>query len=285
MAEIASALRGRPHITAIPDAVRAEGLALPTEPLTLFVIDTAPASTLFTLARQFGLLGWAGWRLADTDAKRRELLRNAAALQRKKGTPASIKNAISTLGYGDTEIFTGIGAQYDGQYVYDGSINYAGGSWATFRVQVNVGPGIVISAQRAAEIASIIEVYKPARSVLIDVTWGVAYEAAPAEDHANNGRYDASLADDVAQIRFGTSAAAAGSVVSPVLTVDVDEAQRNAAGDVIVRFTLEAAQANGNTLREIGLLTAAGETVVRLRPTEIIKDNTVRVAGVVTLRA
>lgn len=175
MAEVASALALSPHITAILDAIRGEGEALATEPITMFIIEDAPESALFFLAQMYGVTGWGGWRVADSVEERRALILNAIQLQRTKGTPAAIKQAIATLGYGDVDIFKGVGIDYDGTYDYDGSIIHAGGNWASFRVRVNVGNDVEISAATAEIITNIIEEYKNARSVLVDLTWGLRF--------------------------------------------------------------------------------------------------------------
>lgn len=170
MVEIASALQGRDHMGGIVDALSQELAALPTDALLMYIVDTAPAAALFHLAAQYGVLGWAGWRLASTEQQRRDLIKTAVRLQRTKGTPAAVKNAIATLGYLDVDIFTGIGVFYDGEFNYDGTIVYDQGNWASFAVVINVAAGVTISEDILAQITELINEYKNARSRLISLT-------------------------------------------------------------------------------------------------------------------
>lgn len=174
MDNIASALSGATHITAIGRAARTEMLSVPTNALLMYIIDSAPESALYHLADQFGVLGWAGWRLANTEAARRELIKNAITLQQKKGTVFAIKEAVRSVGFDSAEVREGIGVEYDGDNLYDGSITYAGGNWATFRVTVAVGAEVSITPELAANLRALIEEYKNARSHLIDVSFAIA---------------------------------------------------------------------------------------------------------------
>jgi phage tail P2-like protein len=170
MVEIASALQGRDHIEGMIDALSQEFAALPTDALLMYIVDTAPVAALFHLASQYGVLGWAGWRLATTEQQRRDLIKTAVRLQRTKGTPAAIRNAVATLGYSNIDIFTGIGVFYDGEFSYDGEIVYDQGNWASFAVVINVAAGVTISTATLAQITELINEYKNARSRLISLT-------------------------------------------------------------------------------------------------------------------
>jgi len=174
MDNIASALSGANHITAIGRAAGAELAEVPTNGLLMYLVDSAPESALYHLADQFGVLGWAGWRLAATVAARRALIKKAIVLHRKKGTVFAIKEAVRAVGFDSAEIREGVGVDYDGTYVYDGSITYAGGNWATFRVTVAVGADVSITPELAANMRALIEEYKNARSHLIDVSFAIS---------------------------------------------------------------------------------------------------------------
>lgn len=63
----------------------------------IYDFDTVDASALTSLAEQFGVLGDAGWDIANTDAKKRALLKEAVALHRIKGTPYAVKRALALL--------------------------------------------------------------------------------------------------------------------------------------------------------------------------------------------
>lgn len=77
-------------------AARQAGIDLQTS--VLYDFAQVDASALIHLAEQLNVLGDAGWDLADTDAKKRALLREAIALHRIKGTPYAVKRALELLG-------------------------------------------------------------------------------------------------------------------------------------------------------------------------------------------
>lgn len=64
----------------------------------LYDFDQVEAQALVHLAEQFNVLGDAGWDLADTEAKKRALLKEAIALHCMKGTPYAVKRALELLG-------------------------------------------------------------------------------------------------------------------------------------------------------------------------------------------
>lgn len=76
--------------------------ALDLAPSVLYDFDHVEASALIHLAEQFNVLGDAGWDLADTEAKKRALLKEAVALHRVKGTPYAVKRALELLGVNAT---------------------------------------------------------------------------------------------------------------------------------------------------------------------------------------
>lgn len=67
-------------------------------PLVLYDVDNVPASLLPYLAEQFNVLGDAGWDVADTDDERRELIKEAIALHKLKGTRYSVRRALDLIG-------------------------------------------------------------------------------------------------------------------------------------------------------------------------------------------
>lgn len=173
MDNIASALSGAEHITAIGRAARTELIGTPTDALLMYIVDSAPENALYHLADQFGVLGWAGWRLASNETERRELVKKAITLHQKKGTVFAIKEAVRSVGFENAEVREGVGVEYDGAHLYDGSISYAGGNWATFRVTVSVDSETEISPALTANLTELIKEYKNARSHLIDVSFKI----------------------------------------------------------------------------------------------------------------
>ena len=71
-------------------------------PSVLYDFDHVEASALIHLAEQFNVLGDAGWDMANTEAKKRALLKEAVALHRIKGTPYAVKRSLELLGVNAT---------------------------------------------------------------------------------------------------------------------------------------------------------------------------------------
>ncbi len=81
-------------------AARLSGLNL--APSVLYDFDHVETSALIHLAEQFNVLGDAGWDMANTEAKKRALLKEAVALHRIKGTPYAVKRSLELLGVNAT---------------------------------------------------------------------------------------------------------------------------------------------------------------------------------------
>jgi phage tail P2-like protein len=67
-------------------------------PLIVYDFDSVPASALPSLAEQLRVQGDAGWSFATTEEQQRELLKNAIALHRLRGTMYAVTQALSILG-------------------------------------------------------------------------------------------------------------------------------------------------------------------------------------------
>ncbi|MDX2215533.1 MAG: phage tail protein [Oculatellaceae cyanobacterium bins.114] len=141
---------------------------LPLEPLNIYDFDNVDASALPHLTEQFNVTGYRGWLLADTEQKKRNLLKAAIELHRYAGTPWAIKNALTTLGYGDVTIQENPGARFDGEYSFDGSTRFSGKAYGTFRVNLNIG-GRSLPPAEIDLIIKLIGEWKNARSHLIEV--------------------------------------------------------------------------------------------------------------------
>lgn len=140
--------------------------------INIYNIDTVPGSVLPHLAEQFLVTGYHGWILADTEFKRRSLIKNAIVLHQKAGTPYAIKLALETLGYTDIIItenpeFAGGLRLYNAELNYDGTQNYGGIFRGTFIVDLNVGG--ILSAEEEALVIALINTWKNARSQLIEL--------------------------------------------------------------------------------------------------------------------
>lgn len=150
-----------------PSVADARGLAflevlerlgdLDLSPVLVYHLDGVPDSALYALAWQFDVLGAAGWDLADTAEKRRDLLRRAFRLHQRKGTPWAILEALRALGYPDATVVEG-----------------APGS---FRFRVHLGAlqdGDTLPAELQAQLLAAVETWKNARSWLDSLDWTAA---------------------------------------------------------------------------------------------------------------
>jgi len=143
-------------------------------PFMVYMIDAVDASALPYLAEQFNVQGYRGWDLAVTEADKRELLKNAIAIQKKVGTPYSIKQALKAIGFPNVVINEHIGVRnyYDGTFNYSGLIFYDGGAgaiWVNFSVEISVADAISDATKELVRL--LINEYKPARCVLVDLTF------------------------------------------------------------------------------------------------------------------
>ena len=146
--------------------------ALDLAPVLVYHIDTVPASALYALAWQFDVVGAAGWDLADTEVKQRDLLRNAIELHRHAGTPWVVKRVLGALGFATVVIDEGYGRPtYDGTFRYGGVIDYSSAAaWAYFRVVVGEIPDDrAVDDAYVASVSAVINVWKNARSQLAEL--------------------------------------------------------------------------------------------------------------------
>lgn len=202
-------------------------------PLLVYRIDELPDDALHLLGWQFHIMGAEGWDLAETPAERRALIRRAIELHRHRGTPWSIREAIRSLGYADAEIVEGLPvALYDGERNHSGAETYGGGTrWAMFRVLLDLGEDKGVDATRIRQLVDLIEIWKNARSHLVDVgfrantedaidvhdemdalaryigedvyPWGRRYDGSIVHDHGVRHLHDGALLHDGAPDHTG----------------------------------------------------------------------------------
>lgn len=84
---------------ALTDLIEARFGGLDLTVLLVYIIDNVDPSALPHLAQQFHVLGYEGWAMAETDAQKRQLLKRAVALHRRKGTPWTIETALYSVGF------------------------------------------------------------------------------------------------------------------------------------------------------------------------------------------
>ncbi len=110
----------------------------------------------------------AGGAVTDqmlTEAAQRELIKNAIALHRFRGTPWSIKQALASLGWEQVTLL-------EGQSTWGGNSYPSNQGWAVFRVLIDLVDGQSVSIDAASTASTAVTFFKPARSWL-DSIWFV----------------------------------------------------------------------------------------------------------------
>jgi len=162
---------------------------------TLWSPDLAPDIVLPFLA-------WAVsvdvWRNDWPETLKRQAIRASLAQHRRKGSVASVRDALAQIGFAGATIIEGggggavEGALYDGTHLYDGAIRYDSGGqsfdghWATYRVEVPGG----LSEADFALIEEALAAIAPVRSHLVGL---VATGADGAALYDGAHLYDGSI--------------------------------------------------------------------------------------------
>lgn len=158
------------NVKALDDLIAERFGNLDTSVVVLQLIDTCPVVALPYLAEEYGILGYRGWKFADTELKQREMLKQAFELHRYRGTPWAIKNALRLVGIiGGVTIKENLTITLDGSWVLDGYV-FLGYHIAYFRVLIDLANlnGIPI-----ADIKGVINEYKRATQWLFDVSFHI----------------------------------------------------------------------------------------------------------------
>lgn len=116
--------------------------------LLIIVIDYAPKEFLYELAKQYDVNG-IEWELADTDAKKQELIKNSVKLHKHKGTFYAVKRILAILNI-DGEI-----QEYD---KYNGRKHH-------FKISMDI-VNDSFDLVKAAKLIKLLDDYKPLRSKL-----------------------------------------------------------------------------------------------------------------------
>lgn len=238
--------------------------ALPLQIITgLYDPDATPVEALPHLARQFGVLD-EGWFLAD-EPSRREIIRQALALQAKRGTPWALRGALAAIG------FPGL------------TIQERTSHWASFKLVQPLG-GRSINQAQLARIVAVVERWKPARCVLEAIEFGVAFEssvsnAAPRHDgtyvHDATIKYEGALLASVAYAKIGAG--------SPTVRIDAVTVQERA-DRLEVAFAVDAATANGLDLDTFAVFTASDTLVASATAPPVFKSASVTLSVTWTIR-
>lgn len=183
---LASSIARKEFLTVFSDILQEELELIEREVVLTVLVDIMPANMLVHLAREFNVMGVKGWKFVNTDEERRDLIKSAIELQRFKGTPWSIKEALKRIGYPDVTIdedLSDLVQVYNGTILYDGDWTYGGDfHWAIFRVIINTDDEV--TEDQWADIIAVINEYKPVRSKLLNVVVSVEFNE---EVEANEG--------------------------------------------------------------------------------------------------
>jgi len=148
-----------PHLVAFDMAMKRQVEKIPLQVLLVYLVDNVPAAALPLLAAQFDVLGYKGWRLAQTEQAQRDLIKRAIELHRFKGTPWAVEEALKSIGFTDIELIEHVPFMH----------------WATFRVRIT-NENIMLTEESITDIIAMINEYKNARSHLVDVQMILQFE-------------------------------------------------------------------------------------------------------------
>jgi len=153
--------------------------------MLVYIIDTVDASALPYLAAQFDVLGYNGFRLAQTEAAQRAVLKQAISLHKYKGTEWAIEQALISIGFSDITIKSGIAGGYD--------------HWAKFGLQIS-NTELALSSDSFAEIIQMVNNYKRAVCVLADVNMNLLFTDSLNLDNDTAWCQQAIMGYDVLQL-------------------------------------------------------------------------------------
>ncbi len=144
---------------------------LPLAVLAIYDIDAVEVSALIHLAEQFNVLGKRGWTLAETEAEKRALIKNAIELHRRSGTPWAIRTAMELVGYPAATVTENPPLAYDGTWEYNGYFQYCAIKVNCFFVTLDPIQSAV-AGDLIELIIALINEWKNTRSHLIDLRIG-----------------------------------------------------------------------------------------------------------------
>jgi len=139
--------------------------------LGIYYPQTVATEALPHLAQQFNVWGLRGWRLADTEQQRRDLIEAAIELNRRSGTPYAILTAMAKVGYPNTTIDENPPLYLNGWWQLDGEEQLAGLHLVAFVVYLDPVQSDV-SVDKIELILGLIDEWKNARSALLDLRIG-----------------------------------------------------------------------------------------------------------------
>lgn len=148
---IADSVAYLPEMAAWYNTIVAELAQIDMKKLLVYMIDSVDASALPYLGSQFDVLGYKGFRLANTEADQREIIKRAIELHRYKGTEWAIREALKSIGFEEVVLLKGI---------YD--------HWAKFGIELT-SESVQLTPESFNDITNMVEEYKRAVCVLVEI--------------------------------------------------------------------------------------------------------------------
>lgn len=141
--------------------------------LLVYLIDTVSADAIPFLAKQFDVLGYKGFRLANTELEQREIIKKSIELHRFKGTLWAVKEALKSIGFGEAVIE-----------------EHVEGHWAKFRVTIDLG-NRALNVLEIDDLVRMIKEYKNTRSHLADLSYTISFDDSitPIDDFFDGQNY------------------------------------------------------------------------------------------------
>lgn len=132
-----------------------------------YLFDVVGVQALPILANQLDVEGFKGYDKCKTEQEKRELLKSAIELHRYIGTKYAIKKACSLIGF------------IDSQTIIEENVPLITGGnncWCAFRIRLNPQDLNIISEYNLSDLKYFISYYKPARSILTEIYFGIDLE-------------------------------------------------------------------------------------------------------------
>lgn len=145
-------------------------------------IDTVDSTLLPHLIDQFAVSGYRGGFLADTDEKKRSLVKNAIELHQRSGTFWAVQKALESVGFRGVQIEQNPRLTYDGSWVYNGEEVHSGKRWARFVLKFSTNP----PSNKLELIRELVRAWKPARSHLLELPTVLTYDGSWVYDGSQN---------------------------------------------------------------------------------------------------
>jgi P2-related tail formation protein len=152
---IADSIAYLPEIQAWFTALMTELNQIDLSKLLVYVIDDVDASALPYLGAQFDVLGFKGFRIAQDNQGRREIIKRAIELHRYKGTEWAIMEALKSIGFTDVVL---IKTGYD--------------HWAKFGILLT-NEGLQLTNSSFQDITAMVNEYKRAVCVLEEIRMNI----------------------------------------------------------------------------------------------------------------